>query len=146
MNGSQVLQSEDVRLLTQLGMVGAGAGIKDATEALFRGLMTLRPQRDFAYIGLASLHLNQRRPEEAVRVLEQGLRVMVSGQADDSDLAMVQAFLGLTLIMSKRTAEAMALLKTLLANSQHEPALRMARGLMGLPVAPQQQHSTQEIA
>jgi hypothetical protein len=34
----------------------------------------------------------------------------------------------------------MALLKTLLANSQHEPALRMARGLMGLPVAPQQQH------
>lgn len=133
MSTDEILAAADVRLLTQVGMVGAGAGMASATETLFRGLMALRPQRDFAYIGLASLHLNQRRPDEAARVLEQGLRVMGS-KAADSDRAMVQAFLGLALIMGKRTAEAMSLLKALLAESRHEPAQRIARGLMGLPL------------
>ena len=133
MNTDEILAPADVQLLTQIGMVGAGAGIAGPTDALFRGLMTLRPQRDFAYIGLASLHLNQRRPDEAARVLEQGLRIM-GDKAADSDRAMVQAFMGLALIMGKRTAEAMALLKTLLADSHHEPARRIARGLMGLPL------------
>lgn len=132
-----VLTSEDIQLLAEIGWVGAGTGstLMRPTEQIFNGLMVLRPQRDFPYIGMASAHLSNRQPEEAARVLEQGLRIMTSGpQAPpDSDLSMVQVFLGMCLLMSRRTAEAVALLNTLQTTSQYEPALRMANGLLGLP-------------
>lgn len=132
-----LLSGDDMRLLTEIGMLGAGAGLplRASTETLFRKLMVLRPSRDFAYIGLACTYLNLGRPDDAVRVLERGLQIMDS-TADDtptSDRAMVQAFLGMALLMARRTAEAMALLNTLAQNCQHGPALRMARGLLGLP-------------
>jgi hypothetical protein len=49
-------------------------------------------------------------------------------------MAMVQVFLALGLLMSRRTAEAVALLQKLIKTTEHPPALRMARGLLGLPV------------
>lgn len=136
-----VLDSTEVRLLNDIAMVGAGAGpaALAQTEQIFRSLMLLRPQRDFAYIGLACAFINQQRPDDAVRTLEQGLRIMQSAEPaaasgkTSPDLAMVQAFLALALLMAKRTAEAMASLHTLLATSDHAPARRMARGLLGLP-------------
>jgi|LauGreDrversion4_2_1035121.scaffolds.fasta_scaffold98703_3 hypothetical protein len=130
------LEASDVRLLTEIGMVGAGGGsrLAAAVEQLFGALMVLRPERDFPYIGQASAYLNQARPDDAVRVLERGLRIMaVQTQAQD-DRDMVRAFLGLALFMGRRTAEATATLQLLLREGQNPQALRMARGLMGLPI------------
>jgi hypothetical protein len=133
-----VLPAEDIRLLTELGMLGAGAGVTlhPQTSVLFHNLMVLRPERDFPYVGMACAHLNLQRPEEAVRVLEQGLRIMCSAgnTPDDHDVAMVQAFLGMALLMVKRTSEALTLLEAIVANSEHPPALRMAQALLGLPI------------
>lgn len=144
---TDVLDSADVRLLNEIAMIGAGAGasVRSQTEQIFQGLMALRPERDFPYIGLASAHINQQRPDEAVRVLERGLRIMLTSekQPPPTDLAMVKAFLGLALLMSRRTAEAVALLQTLLKDTQHPPAVRIARGLLGLP---QEDIQTQESA
>jgi len=67
-------------------------------------------------------------------VLERGLRIMaVQTQAQD-DRDMVRAFLGLALFMGRRTAEASATLQLLLREGRNPQALRMARGLMGLPI------------
>ena len=133
----EVLQASDLRLLTEIGMLGAGAGasLSGCTRSLFEGLMTLRPARDFGYIGLACSHLNHQRPEDAVRVLEQGLRIMDSSGAEPQgeDVAMVKAFLGMALLMARRTAEALALLESVCNSTQHLPALRMSQGLLGLP-------------
>jgi hypothetical protein len=133
-----VLAGDDVRLLHEIGMLGAGAGASalNSTEQIFRALMLLRPQRDFGYIGMACAYINQQRPDEAVQVLEKGLLVMKSSApaAEAEDMAMVQVFLALGLLMSRRTAEAVALLQKLIKTTEHPPALRMARGLLGLPV------------
>jgi hypothetical protein len=132
-----VLQAADIQLLTQIGLLGAGAGktLHAATHQLFHGLMVLRPERDFAYIGMACAHLNLQHPEDAVHVLEQGLRVMRCAGHDpkSEDIAMVQAFLGMTLLMVRRTSEALALLDTVVTNNVSPPALRMAQALLGLP-------------
>jgi hypothetical protein len=133
-----ILAPDDIRLLTELGMLGAGAGqsLAGTTQTLFGALTRLRPARDFGFIGLASMHLNAHRPDDAVRVLEQAQGIMLSAGADPhgSDVSMVKAFLGMALLMSRRTAEALALLESLRSTSQHPPALRMAHGLLGLPI------------
>ncbi len=142
-----VLAGDDVRLIHEIGMLGAGAGASalSSTEQIFQALMLLRPQRDFGYIGMACAYINQQRPDEAAQVLEKGLRVMRSSApaAEPEDLAMVQVFLALALLMSRRTAEAVALLQQLIKTTEHPPALRMARGLLGLPA---DEPSTQESA
>ena len=129
------MDSADVRMLTEIGMIGAGAGgtLLREVEQLFRGLMVLRPQRDFPYLGLATAYLNQQRPDDAVLVLEQGLRVMHTGQDHDhADRSMVQVFHGMALLMARRTAEATQVLQALSQTTRHEPALRLARSLLGI--------------
>ena len=132
-----ILPGNDIRLLTEIGMLGAGAGsaLQEASQTVFKSLMQLRPARDFGYIGLACVHFNARQPEEAVRVLEQGLAIMTSSGADPkgNEAAMVKAFLGMALLMARRTGEALALLEALRHTCVHPPALRMAHGLLGLP-------------
>jgi hypothetical protein len=131
------LESQDVRLLMEVGMLGAGAGaqLHAAVEQLFSALMVLRPEHDFAYIGQASAWLNQGRTDEAVTVLEQGLRLLESTKRTgaEADRDMLRAFLGLALSMGKRPAEAQQELTRLLRTGSHPQALRMARGLLGLP-------------
>ena len=55
---------------------------------------------------------------------------------------MLRAFLGLALFMGRRTAEATQTLQQLLRTGQNPQALRMARGLMGLPI---EEAQTEEI-
>ena len=133
-----VLAAQDLRLLSEIGMLGAGAGaaLRPAAQALFQGLIQLRPARDFGYIGMACTHFNAGQADEAARVLEQAVAILASNGADPqgSDVSMVKAFLGLALLMAKRTSEALALLEALRHSSRHPPALRMAHGLLGLPI------------
>ncbi len=138
------LDSHEIRLLTEIGMVGAGAGARlaPAVSQLFEALMVLRPGRDFPYVGQATAWLNQGRPEEAARVLERGLKIACTNSDSGNDRDLLQAFLGLALLMSKRTAQAQQLLRQLLAQGRDPQALRMARGLMGLPL---EQPETEDI-
>ena len=149
-----LLEAQDVRLLMEIGMLGAGAKLSAPVEQLFAGLMVLRPSHDFPSIGQATAFLNPGRAEDAVRVLERGLGVIESTQRPGSepDRDMVRAFLGLALFMARRTAEATGQLQQLLRGGCHPQALRMARGLLGLPLetpspqAPQtQEPQTEEV-
>lgn len=135
-----LLEPEDIRLLTEIGMLGAGAGARlaEPVAQLFSALMQLRPGRDFPYIGQAVACFNQGRPEQAVPVLESGLRLAC--EASDRDL--LRAFLGLALLMARRTAEGHSQLEQLLHEEAEPRAQRMARGLLGLPMPQMQTEET----
>jgi hypothetical protein len=79
------LDKADIRLLTEIGFLGAGAGLPRTVEKLFRAMMVIRPRRAFAYIGLATTHLNQSDPAQALQVMQQGERMLGTVEPHASD-------------------------------------------------------------
>ena len=140
------LDKADIRLLTEIGFLGAGANLPRPVENLFRAMMVLRPRRAFAYMGLATNHLNQSRPDSALHVMQQGVRMLDNPAPNDAvdastfdpvqDPAMMHTFHGLCLLANQRTAEAQQVLQRVLQLPPYPPALRLARGLLGLPAEP----------
>jgi hypothetical protein len=140
-----VLTPDEVRLLSEVGFLAASApALQVESERLFRQLIELRPRRAFAYIGLATGWLNRGRPEEAAAAMAEGIRRQSAPWGDEppdlesfdpaEDPPMMQVFHGLTLLAARRTAEGQQVLGSLLESCDHSMALRLARGLMGLPV------------
>ena len=71
----EVLGTEDIRLLVEIGFMACGARHVRAARAIFDGLETLRPGRAFIYVGSAMTSMSAGNPDEAVRLLrEEGLR------------------------------------------------------------------------
>jgi hypothetical protein len=147
------LDKADLRLLTEIGFLGAGANLPRPVSQLFSALMELRPRRAFSYVGLATAHLNQSRADSALQVMQQGVRMLDNPLPDDAldastfdpvqDPAMMHTFHGLCLLANQRTAEAQQVLQRVLQLPEYPPALRLARGLLGLrPEA----HDTKESA
>jgi len=118
---------EQVRMLTEIGMMAAGHGYAPEASAIFESLRVLRPRRPFAYVGLAVTSLNSGKPEEAVRVLEREGLAACPGDGD------IRAFLGLALTLAQRPAEARRVLEALLAEQPGAEAERMARALLAGP-------------
>ncbi len=130
---SEVLGADDIRLLTEVGFVGAGAGLWQQAQQLFEALATLRPNRDFPIIGLATLQLNRQQPEEAVLLLEK-VRQALATQPDTppEDVAMLAAFHGVALHCARRTAESQQVLQSVLQMGYHsQAAQRIARTMLG---------------
>ena len=139
-----VLSGDEIRLLTEVAYLGAASPrlFSDA-ETLFRQLMVLRPRRAFPYIGLASALLNRQRAEDAAQVMALGCALQDADwgeAAPDSevfdpieDSAMMQVFHGLCLLAARRTAEGEQRLGKLVESCDHPGALRIAKGLLGLP-------------
>lgn len=118
---------EQVRTLTEVGMMAAGHGYTAEATAIFESLRVLRPQRPFAYVGLAVTSLNSGKPEEAVRVLEREGLVACPGDGE------IRAFLGLALRLAQRPAEAQRVLEALLAEQPEADGARLARALLSGP-------------
>lgn len=137
MQPTEFLSAEDVRLLTEVGMVGAGARLHTDALALFEALAVLRPWRDFAWIGQVAVWLNRGQAEEAVRVLQQGCQCVaqapdVHQRAHPTDLTLLTAFLGFALHMARRTAESRQTMSTVLTMPCHPHAYAMAQDMLGL--------------
>jgi Flp pilus assembly protein TadD len=115
---------EQVRTLTEIGMMAAGYGYTAEAITIFESLRVLRPQRPFAYVGLAVASLNSGKPEEAVRVLEREGLAACPGDGD------IRAFLGLALQLAQRPSDARRVLEALLAEQPEGEAARMARALL----------------
>jgi len=118
------LTPEQVRTLTEIGMMAAGHGYTAEATAIFESLRVLRPNRPFAYVGLAVTSMNSGKPDEAVRVLESEGLAACPGDGD------IRAFLGLALTLSQRSAEARRVLEALLAEQPEAESARMARALL----------------
>lgn len=65
-----VLDSDEIRMLTEIGFLATGNGYVDHALRIFNALRLVRPQRAFPVIGLAITLMNARKTEQAVQLLE----------------------------------------------------------------------------
>jgi hypothetical protein len=121
------ITSAQVRLLTEVGMLGAGHGLAAEAVAIFESLQVLRPDRPFPYIGLAVASLNGGRFDEAVEVLEKRGLAACPGDPD------VLAFLGLALKLAQRPGESRRVLEAMLRDHPGAESAGFARGLLAGP-------------
>jgi uncharacterized protein HemY len=130
---AEILHQDDIRLLTELGFVGAGAGLWQPAQQIFEALAVLRPYRDFPYIGLATLQLNQKKPDEAAQTLDKARQWLATHpEAQPQDQAMLAVFHAVALHCAQRTAQSQQVLQSVLQMGYHsESALRLARTMLG---------------
>ena len=118
------LSPEQIRLLTEIGMMAAQQGLPAKAEAIFQALRILRPQQPGSYVGLAMVRMNSGLNDEAIRVLE---RDGLAACPDDPD---IRVFLGLALRLAKRAAESERMLDGVLRSHPQERAAILARSLL----------------
>lgn len=125
----EALDSDEIRLLMEVGMVLAGSGKTEPARRVFEALALIRPQRAFPHVGHAMALLNAGRAEDACRLLREAEAQVVDERPT------VQAFLGLALQQAGRSAESQRLLE---AAAQADPSIDgvgMARAMLGLDPA-----------
>ncbi|WP_260986114.1 hypothetical protein [Bordetella genomosp. 13] len=118
-----MLDADEARLLTEVGMLAARAGDVARADAIFEALRLVRPGRAYPYIGLALARIAAGRAAEAARLLEQ------AGSIDAAERSQVQAWLGLALRQAGRAADSRRVLQEA-ATGQDEGAA-LARSLLG---------------
>lgn len=125
----QPLSSEEIRLLTEVGMVLAGAGRLAPAVSLFEALEGLRPTRAFPYVGKAMALLNGGRGEEACQCLRRAQECV------GEELPTIEAFLGLSLHLTGHSNESIIALERAAAADPAMDGVRMARRMLGLDPA-----------
>lgn len=96
------MQSEDIRLLTEVGFLAAARGDLQRAGVIFGALERLRPAAGFPYIGLAVAMLNAGKPDAAVHELDNGLLHVPLADAPE-----LHAFRGLALQKAGRQSESL---------------------------------------
>jgi len=62
--------TETVRLLMEIGLMAAGAGLIDEAGKIFEGVRAVRPDDASPLVGLAIAQIHSGRPHDAVDTLE----------------------------------------------------------------------------
>lgn len=118
----QLLDADEIRLLTEVGFLASARGDIQRAEAIFGALERVRPQRDFPYVGLATCYLNTGRADDAVGVLERAAR-----QVRAEDQPQIAAFRALALQLARRAGESARA-------AQEAGAYPLAQALRGNPL------------
>lgn len=100
-----LLESEDVRLLTQIGFIASARADVPRAQLIFDAVLHARPERSMGYLGIAIAQLNAGLSHEAVNTLQKA--AMPPGEEAD----MIGAFLGLALQMDARTSDSIRMLR-----------------------------------
>ncbi len=137
-----MLESSEIRLLTEIGFLAGGRGQFEQARTIFDALIQLRPERAFPYVGLAMALLNAGRADEAVARLasaRQSLESVIRAagaspntQALRDEHATLSAYYGLALQMAGHSAESSKILGVLAHRTGDDPAGRIARSMLGL--------------
>lgn len=106
-----VLDSDEIRTLTEIGFLAAGNGYVDQAQRIFNALRLIRPDRAFPLIGLAVTFMNARQIPRAVRLLESVILTCPAEQAQRN------AWLGFALQQNGHQHASHQLLETVLANA-----------------------------
>jgi predicted Zn-dependent protease len=117
------LDGDAMRLIAEIGFMGAHSGQHAAARAIFESLLILRPDSTLPFIGFAVTDMAMDLPEDAVRILrDKGLKQ----HPGDAEL---MAFLGLALQSGGQSAEAKKVFHALVEQnpSNTEPHVRMAK-------------------
>ena len=100
------MESDDIRLLTEVGFLAAARGDLQRAQQIFGALERLRPNAAFPCIGMAVTLLNTGKPVEAVQELDRGLQ-----RVPPADAADLHAFRGLALQKAGRQSESQRALR-----------------------------------
>ena len=118
---------ELVRLLTEIGLMGAGHGCAAEADAIFAALMAARPDSELPVVGAAMARLGAGQPEGAVALLRDKA-LKINPASDDA-----RSVLGLALRLAGRAAESQAVLRELAETGRDPKAVSLARTLLATP-------------
>jgi len=102
---SSLPDSDDIRLLTEIGFLASARGDVARAEVIFGALLLLRPDKAFAHLGLATALMNARRPGDAATHLA------TAHIPPGADADMVQAMHGLALQLDGRIGQGQRVLR-----------------------------------
>ena len=122
--GETPLNAEEARLLTEVGMLAAGAGDLRRARVIFEALRRLRPERAYPLVGLAVAHMNAGRAADAARLLEN------AKLADPEERAQVRVWRALALQLAGHGEASRQGLRD--AARMPGAGARLARRLLGL--------------
>ena len=118
-----LLETEDTRLLTEIGFIALSAGLDGQADTIFRGIEAARPGQEAGPLGRALVHLARGELDGAIAILR-GL--------PPSDAAL--SYLGLALARRGDGAEAKAILQRVVRTSSDDAFVNLATAtLQGLP-------------
>jgi len=95
-----LLDSAEIRLLTEVGFLAAAKADVRRAEVIFASLELLRPNGAFVYCGLAFAYLNAALYEPCVAVLDKGLQ-----RVAPEDVSVLQSIRALALGWAGRASE-----------------------------------------
>lgn len=118
-----LLETEDTRLLTEIGFIALSAGLDEPAEKIFRGIQAARPAQEAGPIGRALVHMARNELDAAIAILR---------ALPPSDAA--QSYLGLALARRGDSAEARAILQRVARTTSDAAFVDLASAaLAGLP-------------
>lgn len=118
-----LLPADELRLLVEIGLLGAGHGAAVAALRLFAAVRLVAPEQVAGPAGMASTLLTLGRTDEALACLAS---IVESGQADPS----IVALYGLALHLSGSHAQSREVLLPLVNDSNDAAASALARRLL----------------
>ena len=95
-----LLDSAEIRLLTEVGFLAAAKADVRLSEAIFASLELLRPNGAFVYCGLAFAYLNAALYESCIAVLDKGLKHVAP-----EDISVLQSIRALAFGWAGRASE-----------------------------------------
>lgn len=112
---NDLLETEDTRLLTEIGFIALSAGLEGPAEKIFRGIEAARPNQEAGPIGRALVHMARGELDPAIAILR---------ALPPSDAAL--SYLGLALVRRGDGAEAKAILQRVARTSSDAAFIDLA--------------------
>lgn len=120
MDDAVSFESDDVRLLADIGFLALSRGLDQHALAIFQGVASLRPAQEAGPLGIALVHMLRGELDAAVK----GLRAL-----KPTDAALT--FLGLALARQGANEEARTVLADVLSSAPDTPFAAIAREALG---------------
>lgn len=102
------LISEEISLIAELGFMAATAGFVVPAIRIFQGLLVLRPNHAFSFVGLAVARLYVGAFADAIRVLREAIGIACYNRDE------IELYLGFALHLADQSAEGARVLSALL--------------------------------
>ncbi|MBG0775379.1 MAG: hypothetical protein H0S85_02980 [Desulfovibrionaceae bacterium] len=118
------IRKELLQKVTEIGLLASNYGQVKEAEAIFEGLVAVRPDQETPYIGMAMAKMNSGSYDEALELLlEKALTIN-----PESDLA--KSFAALCYKLAGKPVEAKAAADFVVENGSDEAAVAMAKGVI----------------
>ena len=118
------IDTKQVQMMMEIGLLASGYGYFDEAETIFNGLKSARPDSEYPIIGLAINRLNSNKAEEAVGLLRD--KALVLNPAND----LTKGFLGLAFKLAGFSSDSQAMLEEVVAGDADGQAVEMAKALL----------------